>query len=147
MPGPWHWKHFPSSVSFPGASGNPAGFGFCCASAVEEIRRRPISSRCVGKRVTIFNFLPLFSVGTDAGFLHHFRHLGNFALDLGAKLLRRARRDLEAERDELVTDIGHAQYFSSTAVLSADYERRAGGRREEAGPGGVVEAGDAGLLH
>src|SRR5574341_2179927 len=38
MPGPWHWKHFESTTSLPGASGNPIawgfwGPGFCCAAA------------------------------------------------------------------------------------------------------------------
>src|ERR1700752_4168888 len=33
MPALWHWKHLASSVSLPGASGNPGAFGLSCAHA------------------------------------------------------------------------------------------------------------------
>src|SRR2546426_10149049 len=37
MPALWHWKHLVSSVSLPGASGNPGACGFsCCASAARD---------------------------------------------------------------------------------------------------------------
>src|SRR5580765_4422432 len=107
MPGPWHWKHFPTSVSLPGASGNPGGLGFCCAIALVDTKRTTIKERVT---VTIFKGLSLFlSVGADAGFLHHFGRLFHLALDLGAELLRRSRRHLEAERDELLAHVREGQ--------------------------------------
>src|SRR3954464_3630737 len=110
MPGPWHWKHFPISVSLPGASGKPGGLGFCCATAFEATNRMTIKEMVT---VTIFKgAILLWSVGTDAGFLHHFGDLCYLALDLGAKLLRRAGRYLEAERDELVAHLRQAKHFS-----------------------------------
>src|SRR4026209_460008 len=110
MPGPWHWKHFPTSVSLPGASGNPAGLGFCCATASEDTKRATIKERVT---VTIFKGPSLFfSVGADARVLHHLGHLRHLALDLGAELLRRSWRHLEAERDELVAHLRQAKHFS-----------------------------------
>src|SRR6267143_5277931 len=41
MPALWHWKHFASSVSLPGASGNPGACGFCCASAARDTSNAP----------------------------------------------------------------------------------------------------------
>ena len=110
MPGLWHWKHFATSVSFPGASGNPGGLGFCCATAFEDTKRTTIKEMVT---VTIFKGPFLFlSVGADAGFLHHFGHLCHLALDLGAELLRRSRRHLEAERDELLPHLRQNKHFS-----------------------------------
>src|SRR4029453_4851404 len=104
MAGLWHWKHFAISVSFPGASGNPGGLGFCCATAFEDTKRTTNKEMVT---VTIFKGLSLvFSVSADARFLHHFRHLGHLALDLGAEFLRRAGRDFEAERGKLCGDSG-----------------------------------------
>src|SRR6267378_1671636 len=38
----WHWKHLASSVSFPGASGNPGACGFCCcANAARDTSNAP----------------------------------------------------------------------------------------------------------
>src|SRR6266850_4271521 len=42
MPALWHWKHLASSVSLPGASGNPGAFGCCCcASAARDRSNAP----------------------------------------------------------------------------------------------------------
>src|SRR5262245_33942688 len=131
MPGPWHWKHFPTSVSFPGASGNPGGLGFCCANAFEDTKRMTIKEMLP---VTIFKGLSLlFSVGTDARLLHHLRHLRHLALDFGAELLRRARRYLEAERGELVFHLGNGQNPGHIRIDFRNDRLRRPRRREEAG--------------
>src|SRR6185436_5571219 len=44
MPGPWHWKHFVTTVSLPGASGNPGG-AFCCAAAQSGAKSRTTRKR------------------------------------------------------------------------------------------------------
>src|SRR6266705_5659461 len=41
MPAPWHWKHLASSVSLPGASGNPGAFGLSCAHAGRDRSNAP----------------------------------------------------------------------------------------------------------
>jgi len=109
MPGPWHWKHFVTSVSFPGASGNPGGLGFCCAIALVDTKSATIKEMVT---VTIFKGASLFlSVGADAGFLHHFGHFRHLALDLGAELPRRSRRHLEAERYQLLAHVRQNEHF------------------------------------
>src|SRR5256885_1806472 len=41
MPALWHWKHLASSVSLPGASGNPGAFGLSCANAARDRSNAP----------------------------------------------------------------------------------------------------------
>src|SRR6266513_5276 len=41
MPALWHWKHLASSVSLPGASGNPGAFGLSCAHAGRDRSNAP----------------------------------------------------------------------------------------------------------
>src|SRR5439155_9427843 len=44
MPALWHWKHLASSVSLPGASGNPGAFGLSCAHAERDRSNAPSSA-------------------------------------------------------------------------------------------------------
>src|SRR5216117_2818747 len=44
MPALWHWKHLASSVSLPGASGNPGAFGLSCAHAARDRSNAPSSA-------------------------------------------------------------------------------------------------------
>src|SRR5438552_2486125 len=44
MPALWHWKHLASSVSLPGASGNPGAFGLSCANAGRDRSNAPSSA-------------------------------------------------------------------------------------------------------
>src|SRR6267378_1698329 len=48
----WHWKHLASSVSLPGASGNPGAFGCCCcANAARDRSNAPSrASRTLDER-------------------------------------------------------------------------------------------------
>src|SRR6266446_5571370 len=51
FPALWHWKHLLSSVSLPGASGNPGACGFCCASAARDRSNAPSrASRTLDER-------------------------------------------------------------------------------------------------
>src|SRR5712691_6150917 len=52
MPALWHWKHLASSVSLPGASGNPGACSFCCcANAARDRSNAPSSaSRTLDER-------------------------------------------------------------------------------------------------
>src|SRR5207302_2293326 len=52
MPALWHWKHLASSVSLPGASGNPGACGFgCCANAARDRSSAPSrASRALDER-------------------------------------------------------------------------------------------------
>src|SRR2546425_7145557 len=43
MPALWHWKHLASSVSLPGASGNPGACGFCCCASAARDRSNALS--------------------------------------------------------------------------------------------------------
>src|SRR2546430_13501146 len=51
MPALWHWKHLASSVSLPGASGNPGAFGLSCAHAGRDRSNAPSrASRTLDER-------------------------------------------------------------------------------------------------
>src|SRR5438105_14922228 len=120
MFGPWHWKHLESSTSLPGASGNPAALGFCCASAGEATSARMTRS---------------LSIDTDVRFLDHLAHLGDFALDQFAELRRRRGRELEAERAELVAHLGQGEHPGEIGVQLVDGRRRRSRGRKKARPG------------
>src|SRR6185503_20018135 len=140
MPGLWHWKHLLSRVSLPGASGNPGAWGFCCAGAMVEAENRTSEAQMVF-------FMPVLSVDADTGVLHDLGDLGHLAPYHLTELLRRSGRDLEAERGELVAHFNQAQDFNEVRIDFCDDRRRRAGGREKAGPGGVVEAGDADFAH
>src|SRR4051812_27211105 len=117
----------------------PVGASASRASADADIGTAGTATQPASKAQTLIH--------ANVCVFHHLRHLGHFAADHLAELSRSGRRELEAERDELFAHVGHGDDARPVGVdLLHDGRRRAGGG-EDAGPGGVIEAGHARLLH
>src|ERR1700730_7838444 len=85
------------------------------------------------------------SLRPDAGVLDHLAPHSELHLDEIAQFLRRAGESFEADVAEFCLNVGLVDDLAQRAVEPRHHRRRRAGRRNEAGPGVEVEAGQSRL--